>query len=78
MSGADSASPPADTIAPEPLDPVDVAYAQHCAEHPPPAAGVPGMLHAHYMRFVDGWLLARAARRRADAAEGTPEQTRGS
>lgn len=75
MSGADSASPAAD--APEPLDPVDAAYAQHCAERPPPAAGVPGMLHAHYVRFVDRFLLARAAQRRADAAAGTPEQMRG-
>lgn len=63
---------------PAPLDDVDAAYAAHCAEHPPPAAGVPGMCHAHYMRFVDRYLLSRAARRRADAAPSAPEQTRGS
>ena len=53
-----------DLAAPEGQDPVDVAYAAHCLAHPPPQAGVPGMRHAHYMRFVDAYLLAQAQRRR--------------
>lgn len=59
--------PPAPTV-----DPVDAAYNTHCRAHPPPAAGVPGAQHAHYMLFVNGELMRRAR----EAA--TPEQTRGS